>query len=94
MSTYLVIEVTPTDPEAFARYERDALEVAARHGGVPVARDTQPLAVERDDVPGIAVLMRFPDKQSVRDYFASPDYAPLRDLRHSAAHASALAIEE
>ena len=93
MSAYLVIEVTPTDDEGWGRYEVGALQVAARHGGEPLARDTSPLPIERTDEPAIGVLMRFPDKQAVRDYFADPAYVPLRALRHSSARASALVIE-
>ena len=93
MSAYLIIEATPTDQENWQRYEAGALQVAARHGGEPLARDTAPLPIERTDEPAIGVVMRFPDKQAVRDYFADPAYVPLRALRHSAARASALVIE-
>lgn len=93
MSAYLIIEVTPSDAEKWQEYEVGALRVAALHGGEPLARDTTPLPIERSDAPAIAVVMRFPDKQAVRDYFDDPAYVPLRALRHSAAQASALAIE-
>ena len=93
MSAYLIIEVTPTDAAGWGQYEVGALAVAARHGGEPLARDTAPLGIERTDEPGIGVVMRFPDKQAVRDYFDDPAYAPLRTLRHASARASALVIE-
>ena len=93
MSAYLIIEVTPVDDEKWREYEVGALEVAARHGGEPLARDTAPLPIERTDEPAIGVVMRFPDKQAVRDYFAAHAYVPLRALRHSSARASALVIE-
>lgn len=93
MPAYLIVEITTSDPERFKEYETGALSVATRHGGEPVARDTDPLPIERDDKPTMAVVLRFPDKQSVRDYFASADYAPLRTFRQSFSQASALVIE-
>lgn len=93
MPAYLVIEVTPTDADVFAQYEVGALAVATRHGAVPLARDTDALLIEREDQPGIALLLQFPDKQAVQAYFDDPEYAPLRRLRQSASRASAIAIQ-
>ncbi len=93
MPAYLVIEITPSDADAFAEYEVGALAVATRHGAVPLARDTDALVIERGDQPAIAVVLQFPDKQAVRAYFDDPEYAPLRRLRHSSARTSAIAIE-
>lgn len=93
MSAYLIVEVTTSDPEKFKQYEAGALSVAARHGGRPMARDTDPLLIERDDKPTMAVILQFVDKQAVRDYFGSAEYAPLRTFRQAFSTASALVIE-
>ncbi len=93
MSAYLVIEITTDDTDRFKQYESGALSLAARFGGEPMARDVDPMLIERTDKPTLGVLMRFADKQAVRDYFNSPDYAPLRTFRQSFSQASALVIE-
>lgn len=93
MPAYLVIEVTTDDTDRFSEYEAGALSLAARFGGEPMARDADPMLVERTDQPTLGVLMRFADKQKVREYFDAPDYAPLRTFRQSFSTASALVIE-
>ena len=93
MPAYLVIEITTADTERFKEYETGAVTIAARFGGEPMARDADPMLVERTDKPTLGVLMRFADKQAVRDYFDSPDYAPLRTFRQSFSTASAMVIE-
>ncbi|WP_345374022.1 DUF1330 domain-containing protein [Promicromonospora umidemergens] len=92
LSAFLFIEVTPSDATKFAEYEAGAVQIAIRHGGELLAHDTDPLLIERDNAPAIAVLMKFPDKQAVRAYFDDPDYAPLRELRQSVSRASAIAV--
>ena len=94
MSAYLIIEVTPSDLEKFGEYERGTVPIAAKFGGVPIARDADPMPIERDDKPALGVILRFPDKQAVRDFFDSAEYAPLRTFRHSFCTASALVIED
>jgi len=94
VSAYLVIEVAPSDLEKFGEYERGTVPIVAQFGGVPVARDAAPMPVERDHKPALGVILRFPDKQAVRDYFDSAEYAPLRAFRQSFATASALVIED
>ncbi|MDR7277049.1 DUF1330 domain-containing protein [Catenuloplanes atrovinosus] len=93
MSVFLVIEVEHSDAERFREYERQAQPIAFRFGAELVARDENPLLVERDDKPTLSVILRFPDKAAVEGYFAAADYAPLRRFRQSFATARAIAIE-
>ncbi|MFI6232660.1 DUF1330 domain-containing protein [Micromonospora sp. NPDC050784] len=93
MSAYMIISVTPEDAERMTAYEAQTLEVVARFGGRPVARDTNPLVLESDHKPAIAVVLEFPDKQAILDFYHSPEYAPLKEFRHTFARASALVMD-
>lgn len=92
MTAYLLIEVTPSDLEKFGEYEVGAGQIVSRYGGELLVRDTEALLIERENVPSIAVLVKFPNKDAVRAYFDDPDYAPLRELRQSVSRASAIAV--
>lgn len=93
MSAYMVISVTPQDEEKMRHYEARTLEVAARHGARPIARDTDVIALERDDVPAIGVILEFPSKEHVLQFYESDDYAPLKAFRHTFADASAMVVD-
>ena len=83
MSAYLVIEATPSDLKKFGEYERGKVP-----GTLTRSRSTATSS------PALGVILRFPDKQAVRDFFDSAEYAPLRTFRHSFCTASALVIED
>ncbi|MFI1976992.1 MULTISPECIES: DUF1330 domain-containing protein [Streptomyces] len=93
MSAYMVISVSPQDDEKMRDYESRTLEVVSRHGGKPIARDADCLVLEADQRPGIGVILEFPDKQAVLDFYNSEDYKPLKEFRHTFATASALVVD-
>lgn len=93
MTAYMIISVTPEDADKMSQYEEQTLPIVARHGGRPLARDTDVLGIDTDGVPDIGVILEFPSKQAVLDFYASPDYEPLKQFRRSFAWASAMVIE-
>ncbi|MFF5187380.1 DUF1330 domain-containing protein [Streptomyces sp. NPDC000345] len=93
MSAYMVISVTPRDDEKMRDYESRTLEVVSRYGGKPVARDTECFVLEADERPAIGVILEFPDKQAVLNFYDSEEYKPLREFRHTFATASALVVD-
>ncbi|MFJ9036693.1 DUF1330 domain-containing protein [Streptomyces sp. NPDC102406] len=93
MSAYMVISVSPRDEEKMRDYETRTLEVVSRYGGKPVARDTDCFVLEADQRPSIGVILEFPDKQAVLDFYNSDDYKPLKEFRHTFATASALVVD-
>ncbi|MFE6409924.1 DUF1330 domain-containing protein [Streptomyces sp. NPDC057837] len=92
MSAYMVISVTPQDEDKMREYEARTLDVVAKFGGRPIARDTDCFVLEADQRPGIGVILEFPDKQAVRDFYESEEYRPLKEFRHTFASASALVV--
>ncbi|WP_326574607.1 DUF1330 domain-containing protein [Streptomyces sp. NBC_00481] len=93
MSAYMVISVIPQDDEKMRDYESRTLDVVSRYGGRPIARDTECIVLEADQRPGIGVILEFPDKQAVLDFYHSEDYKPLKEFRHTFATAGALVID-
>ena len=93
MSTYMVIRVSPEDPEKMRDYEQRTLEVVTRYGGRPVARDEAPLVLETDERPDLGVILEFGSKQDVLAFYESPEYAPLKEFRQTFARAEAVVID-
>lgn len=94
MSAYMVIQVSFEDEDEakMTDYETRTLEVVESYGGRPLARDTAPLAIERDYTPRIGVVLEFPSKQAQQDFYDSKEYAPLKEARHGFARAEAIVI--
>ncbi|BCL25408.1 DUF1330 domain-containing protein [Streptomyces aurantiacus] len=93
MSAYMIISVSPRDQEKMTEYETRTLAVVEKFGGRPVARDTSPEVFETEHRPAIGVILEFPDKQAVLDFYHSEEYRPLKEFRHTFATASALVVE-
>src|SRR5689334_21779336 len=85
MPAYVLFDnLEVTDPGALAEYFPQAAKIVAAHGGRYLAVDAVPEVMEGD--PGLKslVLMEFPDVESVRAWYDSPEYSPLKAIRHRA----------
>jgi len=94
MAAYFLFDnVEVNDPAALKRYFPQAAKLVAEHGGRYLAVDAAPEVVEGD--PGLrsVVLVEFPDGDSARAWYESPDYRPLKAIRHSAARNNAVLFE-
>jgi uncharacterized protein (DUF1330 family) len=79
MAAYFLFDnVEVMDPAALARYAEQAGKLVAEHGGRYLAAAVAPEIVEGD--PGLTsvVLIEFPDGDSARAWYDSPDYRPSR----------------
>ncbi|MBU4555946.1 MAG: DUF1330 domain-containing protein [Actinobacteria bacterium] len=81
MSAYLIVEFTVKDPDIYRdQYSAHAGQTAKKHGAEPVANgDWQVLSGE----PGLSkgAIMRFPDRQAALDWYNSPEYQALIEIR-------------
>lgn len=82
---YAYAKLTVTDPEKLEAYRPLAGEALARHGGkIEVAtRDT--VAIDgRPDLPDVAALLSFPDRDAALAWINDPDLADIHALRRGA----------
>jgi len=94
MAAYFLFDnVEVTDAVALTEYFPQAAKLVAEHGGRYVAVDAVPEILEGD--PGLrsVVLMEFPDADSARAWYDSPEYRPLKAIRHRAARNNAVLID-
>jgi uncharacterized protein (DUF1330 family) len=76
MTAYVISEVEIRDPAAVAQYKPLAKAAALAFGGEYLARDAVPEALEGTFEPGQRlVIIRFPDAEAARRWYASPQYA-------------------
>lgn len=85
MSAYIIVNLEVTDQAGFARYVAHAPATVATYGGVYLARNGSSELLEGDLALGRVVLLRFPSTDAAREWYGSPEYAPLREIRRRSA---------
>jgi uncharacterized protein (DUF1330 family) len=97
MPAFMIITAQVHDREAFVNaYAKPlaAADLVAAHGGEYVFRGGGAQLLEGDFGDGSAVLVtRFPDMASLRAFWDSPDYAPLKQAREGLATIQVVAVE-
>jgi uncharacterized protein (DUF1330 family) len=92
MSAYLVVDLDIQDMKSIEDYRSKALPLVAKAGGRLIALDAAPLGLEGWEATNMLII-EFPDRQAIRQLFASPEYAPLAAQRQAAARSRIIAID-
>jgi uncharacterized protein (DUF1330 family) len=81
------------DEVAFAEYLNQTMPLIEKHGGRYV---TEPGTHEmlKGQRPSRVVIVEFPSKQAIKDWYNDPDYQPLIAKRHAAAARSVMIAVE
>ena len=94
MPAYLIADETIADEAAFDEYKRQVLPLIERHGGRFLSRGGTVKVLESGTgwTPGRMVIIEFPDMAALTEWYASPDYAPVKDLQLGAARSTLVAL--
>lgn len=93
MAVYVVVNVRVTDPVRYAEYRDKAPDTIARYGGRYLARGGAVEVIEGEWDPQRLILLEFENMKRFREWYDSPDYAPLKQLRQEAAATQLVVVE-
>ncbi|MGB0834380.1 MAG: DUF1330 domain-containing protein [Psychrobium sp.] len=88
LPVFLHIEATP-NPNQLAElhsYLSKVPAIISHYGGIPIATYDVEQALDNQPCAEVFVVVSFPDRQAIDDFFAAPEYQaiiPLRDLGFS-----------
>jgi uncharacterized protein (DUF1330 family) len=82
-----------TDPGKLERYKAQAGQVMGKYGGRYVALGGRAATVEGTSILTFPVMIEFPGFEEAQEWYESPDYHELKDLRLSAGRFNAIIIE-
>lgn len=85
MPAYVIADVEVTDPAGFEDYRSRVAATIAQFGGRYLVRGGATETKEGDWTPRRLILLEFPTMARAREWFASPEYAPLIALRQRTA---------
>ncbi len=92
MSAYWIAHVTITDPEAYKGYMGLAPAAFAKYGATFLARGGESETFEGESYHR-QVVIRFPDMETARACYHSPEYAAARAEREGACRAHVAIVE-
>jgi uncharacterized protein (DUF1330 family) len=85
MPAYLIVDCEVTDPERYEVYKQLAPPAIAKYGGRYLVRGGATTSLEGNWRPGRVVVLEFPDEETAKRFYASPEYSAARAKRAGAA---------
>lgn len=93
MPAYVVAVLSEiTDPQSYKEYTSGVLATVTAHGGRFMARAPSPELMEGGPAPSRAVVAEFPTMEDARRWYASEEYAPLKEKRQRASEGMLLLL--
>ncbi len=81
MAVYAVVNIRISDPDRYAEYREQAPPTIARYGGKYLARGGEVEVLEGEWTPQRLVILEFESMERFKEWYDSPEYAPLKQLR-------------
>lgn len=94
MPAYVVSMMSIHDAETYKKYTDRTPPIVKKYGGRFLTRGEEVTCVEGQDYDGRLVILEFPDKKSVEDWFADPAYCEAKKFRHAASTMNFLMLQE
>lgn len=94
MAAYMIVSLTFHNLDWAKDYLANVPDMVRRHGGDYLARSKLVERIEGEGAaPDQVVILTFPSLDAIRDFMASPDYAPFRNARIAATRTEILAFD-
>jgi uncharacterized protein (DUF1330 family) len=93
MTAYVISDIDVHDSDAYPEYVALSPATVAAYGGRFIARGGQVEVLEGDWLPKRLVILQFENVEKAREWLNSPEYAPVKALRHKAAHTNMVVIQ-
>lgn len=82
MPAYIVVEIVITDVENYEIVKKLTPPTVAQFGGKYLARGGETQTLEGQWNPNRLVILEFPSLEQAQAWWNSPEYAPIKQLRH------------
>jgi uncharacterized protein (DUF1330 family) len=93
MAAYVIGEIEVTDPAGYDEYRKGVLATIEKFGGRFCARGGRAEPLEGGWSPKRVVIVEFPTFERAQQWYRSPEYAPLIELRQKASRGRLVLVE-
>jgi uncharacterized protein (DUF1330 family) len=93
MTAYVVVDIDVRDATTYAEYVARAPATVTAYGGKYLARAGRTEKLEGEWVPKRLVILQFDNLERAKQWLNSPEYEPVKALRHKVARSNMVVIE-
>ena len=93
MSAYVIAHIDVKDPVRYEDYKKMSPVSIQKYGGRFIARGGKAEVLEGTWQPKRLVLLEFPSVERAREWWASEDYRPARELRQATSSGDMIVVE-
>ena len=93
MSAYVIVDIHITDPRGYEEAKKLTPATVAAYGGRYLARGGRTECLEGDWTPERLVILEFESIERAREWLDSPEYQPIRAVRHRCAQTNMVVVE-
>lgn len=93
MTAYVIVDIEVLDPENYKEYVRLAPATVKLYGGRYIARGGENETLEGEWQAKRLVILEFGSIASAKQWLNSPEYAPVKALRHKYAKTNMVVVE-
>lgn len=93
MTAYVIVDIEVLDPENYKEYVRLAPETVKLYGGRYIARGGQNETLEGEWQAKRLVILEFESIANAKQWLNSPEYMPVKALRHKYAKTNMVVVE-
>lgn len=93
MAAYVIVEVEVHNAKDYEEYKRLTPSSISAHDGRFVVRGGLTESLEGEWHPQRVVILEFPSVQKAKEWWASPEYAPAKEIRQQTATTKMIVCE-
>jgi uncharacterized protein (DUF1330 family) len=93
MAAYVIANIRITDPDRYPEYASRVPQTVERYGGRYLARGGKVEVLEGEWEPQRLVILEFESMERLREWYDSPEYASLKQLREEGTVSQLVIVE-
>jgi uncharacterized protein (DUF1330 family) len=93
VAAYVLVDIKVEEPARYEEYKKLAAATIAAYGGQYIVRGGVTETLEGDWSPNRLVVLEFPTVARAKEWWASEEYKPARDMRYASATSQMIVVE-
>lgn len=93
MPAFILVDINVHDPVQYEEYKKLAAPTVTLHGGKYIVRGGKVETLEGKWAPTRLVILEFPTVDQAKAWLNSPEYSPIRKIRHATSTSEMIVVE-